>query len=196
MNIEEILKAAGIEDAETVAKVRELMPKAYIPLKDHNERVAKAKAEAEAAQAALDEAQKAAEEAKAAEAAKAAGEGKADESAKALEELQAKLEKLQGEYNASQAELKSGKASKALEAALKEAGANPHAVGLLTASAAGMVEFGEDGKPSNVAEIADKLKADNGGLFGTFVDTGKQQQKGEGGKGGEDAFLAGFGKTE
>ena len=190
MNIEEILKAAGIEDAETVAKVRELMPKAYIPLKDHNERVAKAKAEAEAAQAALDEAQKAAE------AAKAAGEGKADESAKALEELQAQLEKLQGEYNASQAELKSGKASKALEAALKEAGANPHAVGLLTASAAGMVEFGEDGKPSNVAEIADKLKADNAGLFGTFVDTGKQQQKGEGGKGGEDAFLAGFGKTE
>ena len=194
MNIEEILKAAGIEDAETVAKVRELMPKAYIPLKDHNERVAKAKAEAEAAQAALDEAQKAAEAAAAA--AKAEGSAKADESAKALEALQAQLEKLQGEYNASQAELKSGKASKALETALKEAGANPHAVGLLTASAAGMVEFGEDGKPSNVAEIAEKLKADNSGLFGTFVDTGKQQQQGEGGKGGEDAFLAGFGKTE
>lgn len=193
MTIEEILKAAGVEDADTIAKVKDAMPKSFIPLEDHNKRVAKAKQEAEEARAALDEAKKAAEDAAKAAAAKADEDG-----AKAgaeLEELKKQLEKLQGDYSASQAELKSGKASKALEYALKAAGANPAAVQLLTASGVGSVEFSDDGKPSNATEVAESLKQANAGLFGANVDTGKEPPAGDP-PANSDAFLQGFGATK
>lgn len=193
MNIEEILKAAGIEDADAIAKVKDAMPKSFIPLEDHNKRVAKAKQEAEEARAALDEAKKAAEDAAKAAAAKADEDG-AKAGAK-LEELEKQLEKLRGDYSASQAELKTGKASKALEEALKAAGANPAAVQLLTASGVGSVEFGDDGKPSNAADVAETLKQANAGLFGVTVNTGKEPPAGDP-PANSDAFLQGFGDTK
>lgn len=193
MTIEEILKAAGVEDADIIAKVKEAMPKSFLPLEEHNKRVAKAKQEAEEARAALDEAKQAAEDAAKAAEAKANEDG-AKAGAK-LEELQKQLEKLKGDYSASQAELKTGKASKALEEALKAAGANPAAVQLLTASGVGSVEFGEDGKPSNAADVAETLKQSNAGLFGATVNTGKVPPAGNTPEDG-DAFLQGFGDTK
>ena len=194
MNIEEILKSAGIEDADTVAKVKEAMPKAYMPLGEANKRISAAKQEAEQSAKALEDFKAEAEAAAQAAADKAAGDE--SETAKALAELQKQFEQLQGDYSASQTELRNGRARTALEKALTDAGANPAALSLLAGAGMGRVEFGEDGKPSNIAEAVEAVKAENGGLFGTQIDTGQQQKKGDPAGNEGDDFLKGFGSTE
>lgn len=192
MTIEEILKAAGIEDAEAIAKVKAEMPKNFLPLADHNARIAKAKGAADEVQKAFDEYKaKAAQEI---EAAKQEGEGAKDESAKQVEKLQKQLEELQGQYNESQGKIKQSKAKSALEKALKDSGANPAAVALLAADALAKVEFNDDGEPSNVADIVNAEKEANAGLFGKDIDTGKDPERGDGNNDDTDRFLKGFGE--
>lgn len=172
MNIEEILKKAGVEDAEVLKAVAEELPKHYMPTAVLNERVGKAKKETADVQAAFDAYKAEVEEA----AAKAKGEG--NEAAKALEELQKKYETLQNDFTASQNAVKERDAKEALGKALKDAGANPAAMALLTASALSRVEYGDDGKPANLAEAVEAVKADNEGLFGVTIDTGTPPAKG------------------
>lgn len=190
MKIEEILKNAGIEDAETVAKVKEEMPKAFMPLADFNSRIAAVKKEASDVQAAFDAFKAEAEKAKEEDA------GKEDAASKKLEELQAKFDKLQGDYTAAQDAAKKRDAKDAITKALKEAGANPAAIALLADAALGRIEYGEDGKPSNVSDVAEAVKGENEGLFGVEIDTGKQSDKSDGDNLGKDAFLEGFGDTK
>lgn len=190
MKIEEILKNAGIEDAEAIAKIKEAMPKAFMPLADFNSRIAAAKKEAADVQAAFD-AFKAE-----ADAASAANAVKEDEAAKKFEALQAQFDKLQGDYTAAQDAAKQRDAKDAITKALKDAGANPAAIALLADAALGRIEYGEDGKPSNVSDVAEAVKGENAGLFGVDVDTGKQSGKSDGDNLGADAFLEGFGDTK
>lgn len=171
MTIDEILANAGIEDAEAVAKVKAEMPKAFMPLAEANKRIAAANKAKDEAAAALESYKQEVEQA--AEEAKKNGEA----GATALAELQAKYEKLQGDFTESQNAMKQRDAKEALIAALKEAGANPAAIELLANSALAGVEFGEDGKPSNVQAVADGVKESNAGLFGVSVDTGRKQEK-------------------
>lgn len=188
MTIEEILKEAGITDAEAVEKVKAAMPSAFLPLEEHNKRIAKAKQTAEDVQKAFDafkaETEKANED----------GAGKREADEKAIADLREQLEKLQGEYTASQNELKQGNARRALEKALNDAGANPAALALLAGSALGRVEFGEDGKPSNIEAVAKAVKEENGGLFGKQVDTGSRVQPAD--KPNEEELFEGFGETK
>lgn len=190
MTIEEILKNAGIEDAAVIEAVKAEMPKSFLPLADHNKRIAAAKAETESAKKAL-------EDYKAeTEAAQAANEGKQDESAKALADLQGKYEQLQKEFADSQSKHKQRKAADALTKALKDAGANDAALSLLTDAGVSKVEFGDDGEPSNISDVAEKIKADNGGLFGEPFASGKPQAKATDENDLADAFGEGFGETK
>lgn len=172
MKIEEILKNAGIEDQAAIDAVKAEMPKAFIPLEDHNARIAKAKKEAADVQTAFDaykaEVDAAADKAK----------GESEESAKALEELQKKYESLQKDFTDSQNAVKERDAKEALDKALKNAGANSAAMALLSAAALGRIEYGEDGKPSNLAEAVEAVKAENEGLFGKTIDTAEPPAKG------------------
>lgn len=191
MTIEEILKNAGVEvEAEALEKIKADMPKSYMPLADANKRIAAAKKETEGVQKAFDEYK--AEVDKAAEEAKASG----DESAKALEELQAKYADLEGKFNDSQNAIKERDAKAALTDALKAAGANPAAIGLLADKALASVEYGDDGKPANIQDVTEAIKGENGGLFGEPVDTGNPQDKADEENDSKDAFLEGFGSTE
>lgn len=191
MTIEEILKNAGIElEAEALAKLKAEMPKAYMPLAEANKRIGEAKNATEALQKSFDD-YKAEVEA----AAKAAA-GKDGEAAKALEDLQAKYADLEGKFNESQNAIKSRDARAALTDALKAAGANPAAVALLADSALARIEFGDDGKPSNVKDVAEAVKADNGGLFGEPIDTGKPAGKADADNDLKTAFDEGFGETK
>lgn len=189
MDIKEILKKFGIEDAETVEQIAAEVPKHFVPTAVLNERVAKAKGEAEEVQKAFD-AYKAEVEAAAA---KAKGEG--DESAKALEELQKKYDSLKGDFDKSQNAIKERDAKEALNKALKDAGANPAALSLLASAALSRIEYGDDGKPSNVDDVAAAVKGENEGLFGVVKDTGTPPAKGNP-PAPEDEFLKGFGSTE
>jgi septal ring factor EnvC (AmiA/AmiB activator) len=155
-----------------VAKIAAEIPKHFMPTAALNERVANAKKEAADVQAAFD-AYKAEVEAAAA---KAKGEG--DESAKALEELQKKYDTLQKDFTDSQNAVKERDAKEALGKALKDAGANPAAMALLSAAALGRIQYGDDGKPSNLDEAVEAVKADNEGLFGVTIDTGNPPAKG------------------
>lgn len=188
MTIEEILKEAGITDAEAVEKVKASMPSAFLPLEEHNKRIAKAKQAAEDVQKAFDAFKAETEKAN------ADGEGKLAEDEKAIADLRAQLEKLQGDYTASQNELKQGNARRALEKALTDAGANPAALALLAGSAIGRVEFGEDGKPSNIEAVANAVKNENGGLFGKQFDTGSRIQQSN--NPSDDELFEGFGDTK
>lgn len=190
MKIEEILKNAGIEDDEAIKAVAAELPKSFMPLADANARIAKAKTAGDDVQKAFD-AFKAEVEA---ERAKAAEDG--DARAKALEELTAKYGELETRFNDSQNAIKQRDASSALKKALAAAGANAAAVDLLANAALDRVEFGEDGKPSNVDDVAEAVKADNAGLFGEQVDTGQKQQKADEKNDFKDAFLQGFGDTK
>lgn len=189
MTIEEILKNAGITDQAAIDAVKAEMPKSFLPLADHNKRIAAAKQEAADVQKAFD-AYKAD-----AEAAAAANEGKEDESAKALADLQAKYDKLQGDFTASQDKHKQRAATDALTKALKAAGANDAALSLLAGAGLAQIEYGEDGEPSNVQAIADKIKADNAGLFGEPFASGKPQGKADQENDLVSAFDEGFGDT-
>lgn len=186
MTIEEILRAAGIEDEGIIAKVKEEMPKAYMPLADANKRIAAAKTSADDAAKALEEAKAA--QAKADEEAKAAAEGKDGE----LSKLQQQYADLQKRFDDAQEQAKQTRGREALVKALTAGGANPAAVELLASSALGRVEYGEDGKPSNAQAVADALKESNAGLFGAKVDTGEPPKKGDGDD-NADRFLRGFG---
>jgi hypothetical protein len=190
MTIEEILKNAGIDDAEAIAKVKAEMPKAFLPLADHNKRIAAAKQEAADVQKAFDDFKAEAE------AAAKANEGKEDEGAKALADLQAKYDKLEGDFKASQDKHRQRKATDALTKALKEAGANDAALSLLAGAGLAQIEYGEDGEPSNIADVAEKIKGDNAGLFGEPFASGKPQGKANGDNDPEDPFLKGFGKLD
>lgn len=190
MTIEEILKKAGIEDQAIIDAVKAEMPKAFLPLADHNKRIAAAKQEAADVQKAFDDFKAETE------AAAAAKEGQEDESAKALAELQAKFDKLDSDYKASQDKHKQRAASDALTKALKDAGANPAALALLAENGLKNVEFGDDGEPANIQDVAEAIKGANEGLFGEFVDTGKQQKKASQGNEPTDPFLKGFGKLD
>ena len=196
MTIEEILKNAGIEDEKAIEAVKSEMPRAYMPLAEANKRIAAAKTASEELQQQFDQYKAEAEKAAAEAAAKS--EGKEGETAKALAELQAKFDKLQGDYDSSQNELRQGKARSELEKALKNAGANPAALSLLVGAGMAKVEYGEDGNPSNISNVADAIKGENGGLFGHKLDTGKRQEKGDGKQQDEveAAFARGFGKLE
>lgn len=189
MTIEEILKNAGITDQAAIDAVKAEMPKSFLPLADHNKRIAAAKQEAADVQKAFD-AYKAD-----AEAAAAANEGKEDESAKALADLQAKYDKLQGDFTASQDKHKQRAATDALTKALKAAGANDAALSLLAGAGLAQIEYGEDGEPSNVQAIADKIKADNAGLFGEPFKSGNPQSKATQENDLVSAFDEGFGDT-
>ena len=184
--IEEILKNAGIEDQAAIDAVKAEMPKAFIPLEDHNARMAKAKNETADVQKAFDAFKEETEKA-AGEAAKQGGENE-----KAVEELQKKLADLEGKYTASQDAIKQRDAREALSKALKGAGANPAALELLADKALASVEYGDDGKASNVEAAVEALKKDNAGLFGEPVNTSKPQEKGEKGGGEDDPFLRGL----
>lgn len=196
MTIEEILKNAGIEDEKAIEAVKSELPRAYMPLAEANKRIAAAKTASEELQRQFD-AYKAEAEKAAAEAA-AENEGKEGEAAKALAELQAKFDKLQGDYDSSKNELRQGKARGELEKALKDAGANPAALALLVGAGMAKVEYDEEGKPSNISNVAETIKGENGGLFGRKLDTGKPQEKGDGNQPDEveAAFARGFGKLE
>ncbi len=189
MTIEELLKNAGVEDQAIIDAVKAEMPKNFLPLSEHNKRVAAAKAETETVKGEF-EAFKA-EAAKAAE----ANSGKESETEKALAELQAKFDKLQGDYTDSQNKHRQRKATDALTQALKEAGANPVALSLLAENGMSKIEFGDDGEPTNIADVTTAIKGANAGLFGEQVDTGKPPAAGNSGK-PQDDFLAGFGSTE
>ena len=190
MTIEELLKNAGIEDQTVIDAVKSEMPKNFLPLDEFNKRIAAAKKETETVQAAFD-----AFKAEADEKAKA-GEGKESETAQKLADLQAKFDKLQGDYTDSQNKHKQRKATDALTDALKKAGASDSALKLLAASGLSSIEYGDDGEPSNVETVLEKLKGENEGLFGVEVDTGKPSAKGDGKNGATDDFLAGFGSTD
>lgn len=189
MTIEEILKNAGIEDQAIIDAVKAEMPKSFLPLADHNKRIAAAKEETAKVQTAFD-AFKAD-----AEAAAKANEGKEDEGAKALADLQAKFDKLDSEYKASQDKHKQRAATDALTKALKEAGANDAALSLLAGAGLAQIQYNEDGEPSNVADVAEKIKGDNAGLFGQPFSSGKQQAKADDENSFKDAFDEGFGDT-
>lgn len=190
MDIKEILKKFGIEDAETVEQIAAEVPKHFVPTSVLNERIAKAKGEAEDVQKAFDAYKAEVEEA----AAKAKGDG--DASAKALEELQQKYDSLKGDFDKSQNAIKERDAKEALNKALTEAGANPAALSLLASAALSRIEYGEDGKPSNVADVAAAVKGENEGLFGVVKDTGTPPAKATGKNEPDDEFLKGFGSTE
>lgn len=190
MNIDELLTTAGITDAEQIAKLKEAMPKAFMPLAEANKRIAAAKKDAEEAGAAL-EAYKA-EQAKAAEEAAKAKQGEADE----LAALKEQHEALQKQFEDAQTKARQATGREALVKALKDGGANPAAVELLASSGLGRVEYAEDGKPANVQEIAAALKSANEGLFGTKVDTSAPQKQADKDNDGADAFLRGFGKLD
>lgn len=184
--IEEILKNAGVKDQAVIDAVKTEMPKAFLPLEDHNARMAKAKNETADVQKAFDAYKEETEKA-AGEAAKQGGENE-----KAVEELQKKLADLEGKYTASQDAIKQRDAREALSKALKGAGANPAALELLADKALASVEYGEDGKASNVEAAVEALKKDNAGLFGEPVNTSKPQEKGEKGGAEDDPFLRGL----
>lgn len=190
MTIEELLKNAGVEDQTIIDAVKAEMPKNFLPLDEFNKRIAKAKEEKDDVQAAFDS-YKADAEAKAAE-----GEGKESETAQKLADLQAKFDKLQGDYTDSQNKHKQRKANDALTDALKEAGASDSALKLLAASGLSRIEYGDDGEPSNVDKVLEALKSENEGLFGVEVSTGKPPARGDGKNAASDDFLAGFGSTE
>ena len=190
MEIKDLLKNAGIEDDGIIDAVAAELPKHFVPNTVLNERIAKAKNEAADVRAAFD-AYKAEVEAAAT---KAADDD--NNAAKALEELKKKHEELEGRFAASQNAIKERDAKDALGKALKDAGANPAAVALLTASALSRVEYGEDGKAVNVAEAVESIKADNAGLFGTVTDTGEPPAKADGKNEPTDEFLKGFGSTD
>lgn len=189
MTIEEILKNAGVEDQAIIDAVKAEMPKSFLPLAEHNKRVAAAKDETAKVQTAFD-AFKAEAEAKAKE-----GEGKEDESAKALADLQAKFDKLDSEYKASQDKHKQRAATDALTKALKAAGANDAALALLASAGLAQIQYGEDGEPSNVADVAEKIKGDNAGLFGEPFASGSPQGKANEPNDLKTAFDEGFGDT-
>lgn len=189
MTIEEILKNAGITDQAAIDAVKAEMPKSFLPLADHNKRIAAAKQDAENVQKAFD-AFKAETEA----AAKAT-EGKEGESAKQLADLQAKYDQLEGEFKASQDKHRQRKATDALTKALKDAGASDAALTLLASAGLAQIQYGEDGEPSNVADVAEKIKGDNAGLFGQPFSSGKQQAKADDENSFKDAFDEGFGDT-
>ena len=192
MKISEILKNAGITDEAQVAAVEAEMPKHFLPLADFNARIASAKKEATDAKAAQEKA-----EADLKAALEAAGK-EGEEGNKAFKELQEKLEKLQGDLEASNAALKAEKdaarqtATKGeLVKALKEAGANEAALELLACAALSGVNYDDDGKAANIQEIVEAQKTENAGLFGVTIDTGKEPGKGQP-PAGKDPFLAGF----
>lgn len=189
MTIEEILKNAGVEDQTIIDAVKAEMPKSFLPLADHNKRIAAAKDEAAKVQAAFDAFKSDTE------AAAKANEGKEDESAKALAELQAKFDKLDSDYKASQDKHKQRAATDALTKALKDKGANDAALSLLASAGLAQIQYGEDGEPSNVADVADKIKADNAGLFGEPFASGKPQPRADEENDLKSAFDEGFGET-
>lgn len=188
--IDDILKEAGITDPEQIAKVKEALPKSYMPLADANKRIAAAKQAGEEATKALEDYK--AEQARAAEEAAKAQQGKTDE----LAQLKEKHEALQKEFEAAQTKAREATGREALVKALKDGGANPAAVELMASSALGKVEYSEDGKPSNVQDVADALKEANAGLFGVKIDTGTEPKRATGNNGGDDPFLRGFGKLD
>lgn len=190
MTIEELLKNAGVEDQTIIDAVKAEMPKNFLPLDEFNKRIAAAKKETEAVQAAFDSF-KAEADAKAKE-----GEGKESETEKKLADLQEKFDKLQGDYTDSQNKHKQRKANDALTDALKAAGASDSALKLLASSGLSRIEYDDEGEPSNVEKVLEGLKGENAGLFGVEVSTGKPPAKGDGKNGASDDFLAGFGSTE
>ena len=191
MKIEDILSAAGIEDADKIKQVAEELPKHFMPTAELNKRVASAKKETEDLQKTFDDYKADVEKTKT-----EAGDAGDSEAAKALEELQQKYSDLEGKFSASQEAIKARDAKSALLESLKTAGANPAAIELLASNAVSRVEFGEDGKPSNVSDICEALKTDNEGLFGAPVDTGKPAEKADEENKLADAFKEGFGETE
>lgn len=189
MTIEEILKNAGVEDQAIIDAVKAEMPKNFLPLEDHNKRIAKAKEETAGIQKAFDDYKAETE------AAAQANAGKEDESAKALADLQAKFDKLDSDYKASQDKHKQRAATDALTKALKEAGANDAALSLLAGAGLAQIQYGEDGEPANVSDVAAKIKADNAGLFGEPFASGKPQGKADEDNDMKTAFDEGFGDT-
>lgn len=187
MNIEEILKNAGVEDQTVIDAVKAEMPKNFLPLEDHNKRMGKAKADADSIQKAFDDYKQQAEQDAQAKA------GEDDESAKALAALQAKFDALETEYKASQDKHKQRAATDALSKALKEAGANDAALSLLAGAGLAQVQWNEDGEPSNIADVASKIKEDNAGLFGEPFASGKPQAKADTDNDFKNAFDEGFG---
>ena len=190
MNIEEILKNAGVEDQAIIDSVKAEMPKNFLPLEEHNKRMGKAKTDADNIQKAFDDYKQQAEKDAQAKA------GQEDESAKALADLQAKFDKLDSEYKASQDKHKQRAATDALTKALKDAGANNAALSLLAGAGLAHVQWGEDGEPSNIDDVAAKIKEDNAGLFGEPFASGKPQAKADSKNDPEDPFLKGFGKLD
>lgn len=191
MKIEEILSKHGIEDGATIEAIKADMPANFLPLEEHNKRLAAAKKEAEEVKATLE-----AEKAKASEAVKAAqaeAEAKANKAVEELEALKKEREELGEKLNETRHTIHERDAKEALQKAITGAGANPAAIGVLTANALSSVEYGEDGKATNVEAITEKLKADNAGLFGEPVDTGKEPAKADDKNGAEDRFAKGFG---
>ena len=190
MKIEEILKGAGIEDAEIIEKVKAAMPENFLPLAEHNKRIAAAKTEAEKAASDFEAYKKQVEEEAAHKAEELAKEAEAH--AKALEALQAEKDELSGKVEEKENAIRARDAKEALSAAIKSAGANAAAVPLLTEKALKAVEYGEDGKPANIDTLTEQLKEENGGLFGEAVDTGKEPTKASRENGVNDPFLKGF----
>lgn len=189
MNIEELLKNAGVTDQAVIDAVKAEMPKNFLPLSEHNKRIAAAKDEAAKVQAAFDSFKAETE------AAAKASEGKEDESAKALADLQAKYDQLEGDFKASQDKHRQRKATDALTKALKDAGANDAALSLLASAGLAQIQYGEDGEPSNVSDVAAKIKDDNAGLFGQPFNSGKPQGKADQDNDLVSAFDEGFGDT-
>lgn len=189
MGIEEILKNAGIEDAEAIAKVKAEMPKAFMPLADANKRITAAKTEAADATKALEDYKAQQEQAQA-----QAKEGE-DKQAQEFAALQEKYNALEGRFNDSQNAIKQRDAKAAITEALKGAGANPAALGLLADAGLSKAQFGEDGKLSNLDDVLEAVKGDNSGLFGEKVDTGEQQKKATDPNDLLSAFEEGFGDT-
>lgn len=189
MTIEEILKNAGVEDQAVIDAVKAEMPKNFLPLEEHNKRMGKAKTDADNIQKAFDDyKQKAEQDAQ-------ANAGKEDESAKALADLQAKFNDLETEYKASQDKHRQRAATDALTKALKAAGANDAALSLLAGAGLAQIQYGEDGEPSNIADVAAKIKEDNAGLFGEPFASGKPQDKANEENDLKTAFDEGFGDT-
>ena len=190
MSIEEILKNAGVNDQAIIDAVKAEMPKNFLPLDEHNKLIGKAKADTDSIQKAFDDYKQQAEKDAQAKA------GQEDESAKALADLQAKFDKLDSEYKASQDKHKQRAATDALTKALKDAGANNAALSLLAGAGLAHVQWGEDGEPSNIDDVAAKIKEDNAGLFGEPFASGKPQAKADGNNEPQDPFLKGFGKLD
>ena len=186
MNIEEILKNAGVEDQAIIDSVKAEMPKNFLPLEEHNKRMGKAKTDADNIQKAFDDYKQQAEKDAQAKA------GQEDESAKALADLQAKFDKLDSEYKASQDKHKQRAATDALTKVLKEAGANDAALSLLAGAGLAHVQWSEDGEPANIADVAAKIKEDNAGLFGEPFASGKPQDKANEENSKADPFLRGL----